>query len=166
MGMFESSKYITNVKYYLGYEVLTIIQSLLNQFLDSIEYILTSMGKVLMKILRGPHMIINLVTLPQSQGFDCASSMVKEYPCHLLLLTLTPLPDPHRYSVDVQFLLSALKLPKTNCGIVTVRATTEAIPYYPVNLTCLNSRGWKVMMAIVCPWLLVWTVSSRQCPPS
>lgn len=59
------------------------------------------MGKVLVKILRGPHMIIILVTLPQSQGSDCASSMVKEYPCHLLLLTPTPLPDPHRYSVDV-----------------------------------------------------------------
>lgn len=68
------------MKCYLGYKILTIFQSPSNWFSDSVEHLLISMGKVLVKILRGPHMIINLVTLPQFLQCDNASSMVKEYP--------------------------------------------------------------------------------------
>lgn len=63
---------------YLGNEMLFGLQNSvyilvsLNWFFDSV----ISMGKVLVKILKGPH-IIDLITLPQFLQCDNASSTVK-----------------------------------------------------------------------------------------
>lgn len=163
--MFQSPKWITNVKYYLSYEILTIFSSLLNWLLESVEYLPTSMGKVLVKILGSPHMIINLVTSPQSLWLDYASSVVR-------VSSLSPPPHPRPLfptHTNISWMRSFCYLPETskiNCRILKIRAATEAAPYHSVSLTCLNSWGWKVMMAIMCPRLLVRTMSSRQYPPS
>ena len=65
------------------------------------------MGKVLVKILRGPHIIINLVTSPRSPWFDHASSTVKEYLCHLLSYP-QPLSPSH---TDILWMCSFCYLP-------------------------------------------------------
>lgn len=99
------------------------------------------MGKVLVKIPGSPHKIINLVTPHQSLWFAYTSSMIKEYPCHLLVLISNPSSQPTQILCGCVVSAICSETSKTNYSIVKIRAATKAAPYHSVSPVLIPEDG-------------------------